>query len=185
MGKKWTREQQFLIGSLLLFIAGLYYYFNYMISPVMKKIDIQKIQYTELQAQIQEAEREARRLPILQAQSEKLIAELSQLEKQLPKDKDIPNVLRTLTKEALRENLRFVRVSPGRFADRQYFEIIPFDIQFTGSVHSFIRFLATLGQQDRIYKAGNITFTPSGGKSSDGEVALNIQVSIETYAYKG
>ena len=186
MGKNLTKQQQQIIVLAILFIGGGGYgYWNYMMKPTFERIKKFEQQYEELEKKIKRAEAQAKRLPALKNELEDLQVELSQLEKQLPRDKDIPNIIRTLTREALREDLAFFRITPGGVKSDQYFETIPFSISYSGGLHALVRFLAALGQQERIYRAGNVTLSPVGGQTIDGDKELNISIEIETYAYKG
>lgn len=186
MGKL-TKQQQQLIAFLTVFIlGGGYFYWNYMLKPTMEKIKISEEKYNDLTAKIETAERQARRLPALQNELATLQVELASLEKQLPKDKDMPNIIRTLTREALQESLQFSRLAPRPATRQQYFEIISFDLQFVGSLHALARFLASLGQQDRIFQAQTISMTLSGTPSdTQGISPLSISLTILTYAYSG
>jgi len=187
MGKL-TKQQQQLIAILVAgVLGGGYVYWNYMFKPTLAKINVRQAKYNELIGKIETAERQARRLPALQNELAKLQNELGSLEKQLPKDKDMPNIIRILTREALQENLQFVRLAPKPPTRQQYFEIIPFDLQFYGTLHSLGRFLASLGQQDRIFQTQNVSLSPSGGQteSLQGLVSLSITLTIQTYAYSG
>jgi type IV pilus assembly protein PilO len=185
MAGKMSQQQQVMVVAVLFVVGGLYGYWNYLLKPTMEKIKTQQATYEDLVAKIERAERQARRLPVLQAELAKLQVELIAMEKQLPKDKDLPNVLRTLTREAVQENLAFSRLTPKPAQRQQYFEIIPFDVSFVGTLHSLARFLASLGQQDRIFQASNINLTPSGSGETTGVTNLNINLSIQTYAYSG
>jgi len=185
-GGKMTQQQQTMVAVVLFAVGGLYVYWNYLLKPTMAKIDANAATYNDLKAKIETAERQSRRLPALQNELAKLQVELSGLETQLPKDKDLPNILRTLTREAQNENLQFTRLAPKASQKQQYFEIIPFDAGFSGSLHNLARFLAALGQQDRIFSAQNITLAPSGTSAADTGVAtLSITLTIQTYAYAG
>ena len=166
--------------------GGGYFYWNFMLKPTMASIREREEKYQDLLTKISTAERQARRLPALQSELAKLQLDLTSLEKQLPKDKDIPNIIRILTREAIQQGLQFVRLSPKPQNKQQYFEIIPFELQFTGNMHALARFLASLGQQDRIFQAQNISLAPAGGQSeSQGVVNLNINLTIQTYSYAG
>ncbi len=187
MGKL-TKQQQQLIAAVFIFVlGGGYVYWNYLLKPTLEKIRVSKDKHAELLSKIETAERQARRLPALQNELALLQTDLSSLEKQLPKDKDMPNILRTLTKEAVQENLQFTSLAPKTPLKQQYFEILPFDVQFTGTLHSLARFLASLGQQDRIFQAQNIQLSPGSGSGpeSNGLNNLNIKLTIQTYAYAG
>jgi type IV pilus assembly protein PilO len=163
-------------------VFGLYAYTNYLLKPTLADISAKKTQLADLTAKIETAERQARRLPALKADKEKLEKELASLEKQLPRDQDKPNIIRALTREALQENMEFERLAPRPIETRDFFQIIPFDIQFSGTLQSLARFLSSLGQQDRIFQAQGIKLTPKSGADS-GLMMLSISFVIQTYAY--
>src|SRR5262245_9235513 len=127
MGKLTKQQQQMLVLVVAFVFGGGYVYWNYMLKPTLENIKTRQVKYNDLIAKSETAERQARRLPALQQELAALQVELSSLEKQLPKDKDIPNIIRTLTREALQENLQFARFGPKPPSRQQFFEIIPFD----------------------------------------------------------
>jgi len=185
MASKMSQQQQMMAVAALVVVGGLYVYWNYLLKPTLDKISTQQATYQDLVSKIEAAERQARRLPVLQSELAKLQVELAAMEKQLPKDKDLPNILRTFTREALQENLVFSKLAPKPAQRQPYFEIIPFDVAFVGTLHSLARFLASLGQQDRIFQASNIILSPASAGEITGLTLLNITLSIQTYAYAG
>lgn len=185
MASKMSQQQQMMAVAVIVVIGGLYVYWNYLLKPTLDKIKTEQTTYQELVTKIETAERQARRLPVLQSELAKLQTDLAAMEKQLPKDKDLPNILRTFTREALQENLQFSKLAPKPAQRQQYFEIIPFDVQFVGTLHAFARFLASLGQQDRIFQASNISLSPAANTGETGVTNLNITLSLQTYAYAG
>src|SRR5262245_16831889 len=129
---KLTKQQQQVVALVVMFVVGGGYgYWNYLLKPTLEKIRTRQASYSDLMVKIENAERQARRLPARQNELAKLQVELASLEKQLPKDKDLPNILRLLTREAMQENLQFNQLTPKAAQRQQYFEIIPFDISFT------------------------------------------------------
>jgi len=186
MGKLTKQQQQMIAMVAAFLLGGGYFYWNFMLKPTLDNIKVREEKYHDLLAKIETAERQARRLPALQNELAKLQVDLASLEKQLPKDKDVPNIIRILTREALQQGLQFMRLGPKPLSKQQFFEIIPFDVQFTGTMHSLARFLASLGQQDRIFQAQNITLVPAGSQSDlQGVVNLSITLTIQTYSYAG
>lgn len=186
MGKLTKQQQQLIFAIAIMVFGGGYVYWNYMLKPTLEKIKVQEAKYKELADKIEVAQRQARRLPALTHERDQLLVELRALEKQLPKDKDMPNILRTLTKQAMQEDLDFRQLTPKAAIRRDYFEIIPFDLQMTGTLHSLGRFLASLGQEDRIFQAQNVNLTLSGSSAETGGLPnLNISLTIQTYAYSG
>ncbi len=185
MGKL-TKQQQTLIAAAVGFVFVLYAYFTYLLNPTLADIKAKQNRLGDLTQQIENAERQARRLPALMAEKEALEKELVSLEKQLPRDQDKPNIIRALTREAIQENIEFERLTPKPVETRDFFQVIPFDVVFLGNLQSFARFLASLGQQDRIFQAQNIKLAPRGNAADGGGmVPLSITLAIQTYAYSG
>ncbi len=188
MGKLTKQQQQMLVLVIAGVLGGGYVYFNYLLGPTLKTIGERKTKYAELVQQIEVAERQARRLPQLQAEYAQLQTQLSSIEKQLPTDKDIPGILRTVTRGALDENLGFVSLKPNdpKRDPSNYFDVLEFEVQMTGSLQSFVRFMATLGQQDRIFQFEKLSVTnPSGNVDPTGLMNLTINFTLKTYAYVG
>jgi len=185
MGKL-TKQQQTLIAAVAGFAFFLYAYFTYLLNPTLADIKTKQASLQDLTQKIENAERQARRLPALMAEKEQLEKDLVRLEGQLPRDQDRPNILRALTREAIQENLDFERIVPKTVEPREFFQVIPFEITFVGNLHGLARFLASLGQQDRIFQAQNIQLTPRGSITDGGGlIPLSITLVIQTYAYSG
>lgn len=181
-----TKEQQKIVVLLVMVVLGVYMYYTQLLKPTLIKIKDDQVKYEDLKAKIETAERQARRLPAMREELDRLQVDLSNLEKQLPKDKDVPNIIRILTREAAQENLTFVRLAPKPTTKREFFDVIPFDVTFTGPLHAFTRFLASMGQEDRIFQAQGINLSPAGSPTDGGGVQnLSITLTILTYAYAG
>jgi len=178
------KQIQLIAVAALIVIGGGYVYWNYFLKPEFNSIRDNTVKLNDLKQKIESAEREARRLPALKDERERLTTELSRLEKQLPKDKDVPNIIRALTREALQESLDFRQFAPKATVQKQYFAVVPFDIQMSGSLSALARFFTSLGQNERIFKFQNVKLTPRSGDES-GMTFLNISFSVETYAYTG
>jgi Tfp pilus assembly protein PilO len=179
------KQQQTIVLIVMLVVGGGWAYWNYMLKPTFSEIKEKKSRLEKLKNDIAKAERQARRLPALKHEKEKLSQELEKLEKQLPRGKDVPNIIRTISREAIQENLIFQSLDPQANTQRNFFEIIPFKISMKGELNSLVRFLSSLGQGERIFKAENFTFAPIGSSEEMGIMQLNIGFTLLTYAYTG
>jgi len=180
------QQQQILVIAVMIIGGGGYGYWNYLLKPTLISIEQNEKKHKDLVAKIEKSRRQARRLPALQNQVEKLRTELAELEKQLPTDKNIPDIIRTLTREALIQELEFKSMIPPKSPiKKQYFEIIPFKLRLSGTLSSLARFLSSLGQQERIFKASNIKLNPLSTDPGIRGIPLSISLTIETYAYSG
>jgi Tfp pilus assembly protein PilO len=86
------------------------------------------------------------------------------------------------------ENLNFVSLKPNdpKRDTSNYFDVLEFEVQMSGSLQAFVRFMSSLGQQDRIFQFEKLSLTGSGtGPETTGVSILSINFILKTYAYVG
>lgn len=183
---KLSKEQQIIIGCLVGFVFVIYAYWNYFMKPILGDIQTKQTKLESLESQVEQAERQAKRLPLLKSELEKLETELSLLEKQLPTAKDIPGIIRIITREANAQNISFVSMRPLDARRDQYFDVLSFELSMTATLHNFAHFLASLGQQERIFQVEQVKLSGGGQPSKGGgSPSLNVNFTLKTYAYAG
>jgi type IV pilus assembly protein PilO len=184
MGKL-TKEQQQMIAVAICLVFGVYAYFTYLLKPTLHQISERRTKLAALTQQIEVARQKANQLPALRAEYEALQIELNAMEKQLPKEKDLPGILRIITREALTENVSFSTLRPidPKKDPSGLFDVIEFEVSVTGELHSFVRFMASLGQQDRIFQFDRVSLVM--GNQQDGNPTVNVNFTLKTYAYAG
>lgn len=168
-------------------IGGGWVYYSYLLKPTLQQISDRQTKLTDLIGQIETAERQARRLPQLQAEYAQLQGQLASMEKELPKEKDFPGILRIVTREATSENLGFVSLKPNdpKRDSSNYFDVLEYEVQMTGSLQSFVRFMTSLGQQERIFQFDRLSLTTGSQTEGSGLTNLTITFLLKTYAYAG
>jgi type IV pilus assembly protein PilO len=175
--------QQNLILLLLLSGGILFVYLKYLIGPLNAKYDqtVQNIQQTE--SKLNEMRRRALELPRLQADMKLLEQEVTDLEKLLPRDKEVPELLRTITKSAQRYQLKISVFAPSGISTQANYNEVLFQINLQGTYHALAHFLAELGQQPRILSVRNVNFaaTPS---TKENMSTVNVTFMLVAYTFK-
>ena len=176
--------QQNLIALGMFFVMLCFVYYKYLLSPLQQKYHDanQKLQSTE--SKLTEMRRRAMELPKLQAEMKLLEEEVTDLEKRLPKDKEIPELLRTVTKTAQRFQLKISNFAPGGVSAQSNYNEVPFQITLQGTYHALAHFLAEVGQESRILAARNITFA-AGQQSKNNEATVSVNFTLIAYTFKG
>lgn len=180
-----TKKMQQNLILLFIFAAGLgYVYYKFLITPIKLKYQNALTELTTVESKLSEMKRRAMELPKLQAEMQLLELEVSELEKLLPKDKEIPNLLRIITKHAQHYQLRISNFAPSAAIPQSNYNEIPFQMTLQGTYHSFAAFLAELGQESRILSARNITYTVmQPNKENASTVTVNF--TLVAYIFKG
>ena len=181
---KLNKEQQ--KNAALIVVAScaiLYFYWAYLLKPVEVKIKKTQKEVADLEGQVANAKVQAARLPQIQRDYEALKVVMVNIEKQLPKDKDFPELLRTITREAQRFRLRIANLTPGGITDQGVYQTFPIQLSMSGRFHNIGRFLTAMGTKDRIISAENLKLNLQSASESDATIQTNF--SLLAYISKG
>ena len=167
-----------------LVIAGCFgfIYFRYFWSPMSDRIAKAAASIEEVQGKIDKATAQAARLPVIQKQLVVLSEQAADAEKRLPKKKDLPAVIDTLSALSSKYKVSLSNFTPGGASPKQFFIEVPYTVAATGTFHNIGRFFAAVALEERIFSVRNVTFA-GGGSSADGKLTVNF--TLIAYQYKG
>jgi type IV pilus assembly protein PilO len=178
-----TKEmKQNLMAVGIFIVIVLVVYFKYLINPINKKYAEADEQLSKVESKIVAMKQRARELPKLQREMKLLEAEVTELEKRLPKEKGIQQLLRLVTKDAQAYKINILTFTPNEAAEKANYTEIPFRISVRGSYHSLAQFFADLGQESRIISARNLTMTADSTTKND---TVTASFTIVAYMFKG
>lgn len=157
------KEQQTYIIVGVAVAMFLFVYFKVFLMPINKSINEKTQKIQELTANIETANREAAALDELKAKNEQLKLEVEDLQKQLPKSKEIPNLLRLVTKDAQRFGVKVLTLTPLPMSPQQEYDELRYTMSVNSSFHSLGHFFATIGQEERLLAVRDLSLTASPG----------------------
>jgi type IV pilus assembly protein PilO len=176
-------QQQQVILAAMAVIGFPYVWWTYLMSPAMDKIKTTRADNQQIEEKVETMKRTAARLGALEKERDALLAEVGKAEKKLPKKKNLEEIIRIVTEESQRQKVFIASFSPAGESPKNYFVEIPFGINFTANFHSLARFLAAMGQQERIMAARNVSISfsaiPTKGHTVSGSFTLL------TYIFRG
>lgn len=179
-----SKQQQQQIMLVAMLTGGfLYVYWNYLLKPANEKIAKTETELAQVLDKVETMKRTAQRLPALQREYDALLAEVGKTEKRLPKDKNIEEVLRLVTEHSAKNQIMVLSFSPSGEKAQNYFVEIPIALSLTGQFHTLAKFLATLGQQERILGARNVqmSYSPNPKKGH----TVSVSLMLMAYTFKG
>ena len=146
-----------LVGTLALFL-GLFTYFVYF----PKKTDIKKTtdSISKLTLKLNRVKLRAKNRDKLEAELKRVNAQFREQLKLLPNKKEIPDLLRTITKLGRDSNLEFRLFSPRSERRKGFYLEIPVSIIVSGSYHNVALFFDKVGRMDRIVNILNVSMKP-------------------------
>jgi type IV pilus assembly protein PilO len=179
-----TKKMQQNIIFLVIVAFGLgYVYFKYLLSPLQQKQTDALAQLQKQESKLTEMKRRALELPKLQAEMQMLQDEVAGLEKLLPKDKEVSELLRTVTKTAHNYHLSIMSITPQPLISQSNYNEIPFQMTVLGNYHAIANFLAEIGQDSRILSSRNINFT-SMPATKDNLATVSANFVLVAYTFK-
>jgi type IV pilus assembly protein PilO len=181
MAMSLTKEQQQYIGVgavVALVAAGLYVKFFWLPLSAAKAEAREKI--AQCEAKIDKAKKQAARLERLQQELNVLNEQAVAAEQRLPKSKEIPNMLVTLSSVAQKQRVSILTFSPGPVKAQQYFTELNYPITVRGTYHNIGRFLAALSLEKRIFNVQSVTYP-----GPDGSGEMTVSFTLLSYQYKG
>lgn len=173
------QQQQLLIATLLMVGAFGYIYIAFFWLPISDKISDTQKQMDEVEAKIDKAQQQAGRKDKLEKELLRLSDAAVEAERRLPKDKDVPNILVTVSDLAARYHVQLISFSPGGSVNKQYFIELDYPVSVKGSYHNIGKFLAALALEERIFNVQNVAYAePSSG-------VMTVTFTLISYQYKG
>ncbi len=161
------KEQQILIFICIGILFYVYIFFKIVLAPVNKKISETKRMISEKQQKVTEAEIAKSQLPLLQSETKRLELEIAELEKKVPKEVNLPELIKIISKVSQYFGIKLQTLSYQSIdtSPPQYNEI-PFSISFTASYHNLGQFLAAIAQEKRIFASKNLVLNYTGDKEN-------------------
>ena len=179
---KLTKEQmgQIAAGVLFggLFIYGYLFYFWF---PTAVKIEANTKKVASMESDINKAKMQKAKYKDLEAKLTSLRAEKEAAEKKLPRERKLPDLLRTITALSRRYKVNIVSITPSGSAPVEYFTRVSYVISLNGNYHDVGRFLTALGLEERIMTSENLNMSATAGA----ETSVSAQFTLVAYQYNG
>lgn len=166
-----------LLGTLAL-LAGLFVYFVYM--PKNQEIDRYEREIASLDQQIAKAKLAKKRLDEQRMKKELVETQFQEALRLLPNEREIPNLLRTITQLGRESNLEFRLFSPKNEREKDFYKEIPVSMEVSGLYHDVAVFFDKVGKMDRIVNIIDVNIRPVNERSTE----LITSCEAVTYRFK-
>jgi type IV pilus assembly protein PilO len=159
-----------------------YTYWSLVYTPTRKVIDSERKTAQELNQKLGIAKSRASQLSKVQAEMASLQIEVAELEKLLPKTRELPSLLRVLTHRAEANGVVLSSFRPQRPVSKGLYDEVPYDISATSSLHGIGRFLTAMGKGERLFAARNLIMGATASKA-DPSKTVNATFTLVAFKY--
>jgi Tfp pilus assembly protein PilO len=179
-----TEEQRLYIGIGVVIVVLSFGFWKYVADPLSKEIKRLERDKAEKERKLEADRREAARLTVVKAEAKKLKLELKFAEKVLPKKKDIPYLLVTLTRLCEEHNMPFTAFNPGNLAKKGDYSVLPITLSgIRGTYHGLARLLAAIGNLPRLINPVDLAINRATG-GEEREITVSTNLKLESYIYQ-
>ena len=175
-----NRNKILILTGIVLLIFGAYYYFIYN----SKKGDIDQLQseLEVLQIDLKKKQAIAGSLERFKKEVARLNDDLKKALIKLPSKKEIPSLLRNISRLGKESGLEFLTFRPKAEVSKGFYAEIPIDINVLGSFYEVAVFFDKVSRLSRIVNAANVRMTKAKSSRRE-EASLNTSCVIITFKF--
>jgi len=176
-----NRNLIIILASMVLLVVLSYVVYSYQITPMKQEMDQNTSQLNELKQKLRIANERADQLNQIQLEMAGLQIDVAQLEKQLPKGKELPSLIRVLTHRAESNGISISMLTPNRLVTKGLYDEVPYNLSVSASYHALGRFLTAMGKGERLFAARNMSLAPSATR--DAGKTVNATLTLIAFQY--
>ncbi len=178
-----TKDQVLMAAGGLLF-SGLfvYVYLFYFWLPYSKQLRADTVKVEKLEKEIDNAKRQKAKFEDLEGKLASLKLEKEAAQKKLPRDKQLPELIRTLTDKSRRYGVTINSIGSASSVKEQYFTRVSYSVSVSGDYHRLGRFFTSLALEERIITVENLSVTATPNAASG---SMNGSFTLVSFLYNG
>jgi type IV pilus assembly protein PilO len=177
---KLPRSKKVLIVAAVAVLA--FFMFWYLrLQPMRDEIKNLARQRDQKVRELNESRAVAKNLEKFEMEVANLRGELNKALAQLPNEREIPELLKNISKVGKASNLEFLRFRPSAERPKQFYAEVPLELVFLGSYHEAGMFFDRVSKMPRIINVENFKMEP--GKASGQNAILQTQCVATTFRF--
>ena len=168
------------ITVVLVLLPIIVFYFSYY-KPKVQKIETLSNQKVSLEQQLQEVKQKAANLAKFEKELEEAETKFLETAVLLPKQKEIPKLLKDISALGRNAGLDFLTFKPLADIPKDFYAEIPITINVRGPYHNMGYFFDQVSKLERIVSVSNVKM--SSPKKEGGEMLLKSDCKLVTYRF--
>ena len=180
---KLSKPKKILILVGILGAISALYYQSYF-SPQQEHLKVLDADLNKLVKELNETKAITRDYQKFKEQVAKLNQELTSALTQLPNEKEIPEILKTITNLGKDSNLEFALFRPKAEEPQQFYANVPIELTVSGNYHDTGMFFDKVGKLPRIINVVDFNMTRAKDVKGKGELDFLVRTSCLVHTYR-
>ena len=178
-----TPKKVLILAAILCVIVGLYLYLFFL--PWQDSMNVAKDELSKLTKELNESRAITRDLQKFKEQVDRLNGELKNALTQLPNEKEIPEILKSISSLGKESSLEFTLFRPKPEVPQQFYAQVPIELTVLGSYHNIGMFFDRVSKLPRIINVVDFNMTRAKDVKgrSENEVLVKTSCMINTYRF--
>ncbi|GMT41939.1 MAG: pilus assembly protein PilO [bacterium] len=148
--------------------------FLLLISPKLTEVAGLESELINAKQEVQKKQVLERRLPEFEKEIKTKDYELSLLRRQLPEEKEIPDLIDQVSNLGTQSGLEFITFKPLSETDRDFFAEVPVELKIIGKFHNLLAFFDRISRLPRIVTIKNLDIEKSAAATKAGRGERNL-----------
>lgn len=170
-----------ILGGVWFVIAGIYGYLFYY--PKMTESNNLQAKITGLQKEVDNESVTASQLPKIKKEREEFKAQLAQALTQMPNEKEIPNLLSSISSSGKESGLDILSFKPAAESPKGFYAEVPVDMKVQGGYENVFLFFEKIAKLQRIVNIGKLNL--GDAKDVKGNIVLSADFKATTFRFLG
>jgi type IV pilus assembly protein PilO len=177
-----TPKKVFILMGILCVITGIYFYTFFL--PQRDELRLKKDELSKFIKELNESRAIVRDLEKFKGQVKKLNEELDSALTQLPNEKEIPEILKTISSLGKDSNLEFTLFRPKPEEPQQFYAKVPIELIALGSYHNMGIFFDKVSKLSRIINVVDFNMSRAKDVRGRGETDILVKTSCLMNTYR-
>ncbi len=167
------------LGLVLVLFVGLFWTLAY--SPTAESLEQLEVRNGELMAEKEKVKRRAENRDKFEAELQELTNQLREALRELPNEREIPELLKKISSVGKKVGLEVRRFQPLPERKQEYYADVPVSLQVVGSYHEVAMFFDRLSKLGRIVYVQDIDMQTAGERA--GKQLLKVEGKAVTFRF--
>ncbi len=157
----------------------------FLIKPIMGETTALEEELAQVQNEVQIKRGLARRLPDLEQEIENKDYELTLLRKQLPEEKEIPDLLDQVSNLGTQAGLEFITFKPLGEVEKDFYAEVPVQLRMVGRFHELLTFFDRVSRMPRIVTITDMSIKKAAvTKKGKGSNVARVDVTSKAITFR-
>jgi type IV pilus assembly protein PilO len=177
--------QKVLIVAILLVIFGYVYFFTsfmpFFFQPQRMRVSTLEVEYDKISAELEKARKTVNNLARLEEEYERLHEKWVAAQSLLPREKEVAQLLRKVTRAGSQSGVQFELFEPGKPVVKEFITENPVNVKVRGDYHEVGVFLSKVANLDRIINVTDLRIKPYKNRKNNGGFTVEAEMTMTAF----